>query len=94
MKKYCKYFKTIATHKWYVFIECCKLGIVMRGIMHDLSKLSPYEFVASARYYANCGNDEEYQYAWLHHKAHNKHHWEYWVDWESRSEERRVGKEC
>lgn len=25
----------------------------------------------------------EYQNAWLHHKGHNKHHWEYWVDWKS-----------
>jgi hypothetical protein len=81
--KYFKYFKTICIHKWYVFIECCKEGIIWQGIVHDLSKFSPSEFIASAKYYNNDGNDLEYQYAWLHHIAHNKHHWEYWVDWSS-----------
>lgn|SRR5574344_129054 len=83
MKKYIKYFNTICIHKWYVFIECCKLGIIWQGIMHDMSKFSPSEFVASAKYYNGDGNDIEYQHAWLHHKGHNKHHWEYWVDWNS-----------
>ena len=80
MGKYLKYFKTICIHKWYVFIECCKLGIVWQGIIHDVSKFSPQEFFASARYYNGDGNNYEYQLAWLHHKGHNKHHWEYWID--------------
>lgn len=28
----------IARHKWYVLLECTKLGIVWRGLVHDLSK--------------------------------------------------------
>ena len=87
MKKYIKYFNTICKHKWYVFIECCKLGIIWQGIIHDMSKFSLSEFIASAKYYNGDGNDIEYQHAWLHHKGHNKHHWEYWVDWESRTGE-------
>ena len=81
--KYIKYFKTICIHKWYVFIECVKEGIVWQGITHDMSKFSPSEFIAYAKYYNGCNNSIEYQHAWLHHKGHNKHHWEYWVDWNS-----------
>ena len=81
--KYLKYLKIICIHKWYVFIECCKEGIIWQGIIHDLSKFSPQEFIPSAKYYNGDGNDKEYQEAWLHHKGHNKHHWEYWVDWHS-----------
>ena len=84
MKKYIKYFKTICIHKWYVFIECCKEGIIWQGIIHDMSKFSPSEFIASAKYYNGEGN-EQYQRSWLHHKGHNKHHWEYWVDWDSKT---------
>lgn len=83
MIKYFKYFKTICIHKWYVFVECYKLGIIWQGIIHDMSKFSPSEFFASAKYYNGDGNDYKYQLAWLHHKSHNKHHWEYWVDWNS-----------
>jgi hypothetical protein len=25
-------------------------------------------------------DEKKYSIAWLHHKAHNKHHWDYWVD--------------
>ena len=89
--KYIKYFKTICTHKWYVFIECYKQGIIWQGVVHDLSKFSPSEFIASSYYYfgdrsdgvINAGIIEKYQESWLHHKGRNKHHWEYWVDWDS-----------
>ena len=78
--KYIKYLKTILIHKWYVLVECYKEGIVWQGITHDMSKFSPSEFIASAKYYNGCNNYVEYQHAWLHHKGRNKHHWEYWVD--------------
>ena len=84
---YWNYFKLICIHKWYVFIECFKQGIVWQGITHDLSKFTPSEFVASARYYNGCDNEEEYQKACLHHKGRNKHHWEYWVDWDYKTGE-------
>ena len=91
MKKYIKYFKTICIHKWYVFVECFNQRIIWQGIIHDMSKFSPSEFIASAWYYFGDRSDsvidegiiEKYQQAWLHHKGHNKHHWEYWVDWNS-----------
>jgi len=51
MKMYLRYFKYVIRHKWFVFIECCRFGIPWRGIVHDLSKLLPSEFVPYARYF-------------------------------------------
>jgi hypothetical protein len=48
---YWKYLKYVIRHKWYVFIECCKLGIPVRGLLHDLSKLLPSEFFPYAQYF-------------------------------------------
>lgn len=42
--KYLRYSWYIVRHKYFVFIECCKLGIPFLGIIHDLSKLLPSEF--------------------------------------------------
>jgi hypothetical protein len=39
-----KYLSYVIRHKWYVFVECCKLGIPLRGLLHDLSKLHPGEW--------------------------------------------------
>lgn len=85
--KYWLHFKTIAKHKWYVFNACKDLGIPWRGIKHDLSKLGPTEFIASARHFQGDRSpiDAEkeaqgYSLAWQHHKGHNSHHWQYWLD--------------
>lgn len=48
---YWKYLKYVLKHKWYVFVECCKLGIPLRGLLHDLSKLLPSEFFPYAHYF-------------------------------------------
>ena len=82
-----KHFKTVITHKWYVFIECCKMGIPLQGIMHDVSKFTIYEFMPSAKYWRGNGSPIEaeraaigYSYAWLSHKGKNKHHWQWYID--------------
>ena len=87
MKQYLKYFITICKHKWVVFKECKSCGIIWQGIIHDLSKFGFTEFFSSAKYYCSdksphYGDAEEngYSKAWLHHKGCNKHHWEYWTD--------------
>ncbi len=85
-----KHFKTICKHKAVVYKECKACGIIWQGIVHDLSKFSIAEFSASAKHFQ--GNrspiDAEkeaigYSMAWLHHKGHNKHHWEWWTDFDS-----------
>ncbi len=89
MKKYWLHFKTVCKHKWIVFKECCACGIFWQGLVHDMSKFGFTEFVASARHFQGDRSpiDAEkeaigYSMAWLHHKGHNKHHWEYWTDFD------------
>ena len=83
-----KHLRTINTHKKIVFIHCLKAGIPLQGLLHDLSKYSPSEFYYGIRYYSgtrspNEGEREDYGYskAWMHHKGRNKHHFEYWTDY-------------
>ena len=71
-----------------VIRHCFKAGIPIRGLLHDLSKYSPTEFIPGAKYYTgtkspNEGERDEYGYsrAWLHHKGRNRHHFEYWNDY-------------
>ena len=87
IKNMFKHFCLINRHKWEVFKLSIKLGIPVRGILHDLSKFSWTEFMESAKYYNGgrspitiCKKEEGYSKAWLHHKGRNKHHAEYWVD--------------
>lgn len=87
LKKVVKHFILITKHKWVVFKLCCRVGLPWRGLVHDLSKYSPTEFWESVKYFngkhspiTDCKRDIGYSKAWLHHKGHNKHHAEYWVD--------------
>ena len=82
------HFKTITRHKILVAKGCFKLGLYYQGIMHDMSKYSPTEFIPGVLYYqgtASPNNQERLKNgvskAWLHHKGRNKHHFEYWIDY-------------
>lgn len=83
-----KHFNTITKHRHKVIGHCAKAGILWRGLLHDLSKYSPTEFIAGAKFYAgqHSPNDSQrkvygYSQAWMHHKGRNKHHFEYWTDY-------------
>ena len=87
--KFFRHLHTINKHRFAVFKLCCKVGIPFRGLVHDLSKYSFEEFFESVKYYTD-GNyspiidakkDKGYSRAWLHHKGRNKHHFEYWTDY-------------
>lgn len=87
LKNYWKHFCTVSKHKWIVFKLCCRAGVPWRGLVHDLSKFSPTEFIESAKYYQGTRSpihaareDLGYSKAWLHHRGRNKHHLEYWSD--------------
>lgn len=54
---YWKYLKYVVRHKWYVSIECFKMGLVWRGLAHDLSKFLPSEFIPYARFFYGTGNN-------------------------------------
>lgn len=83
-----KHFITITRHRHIVIAHCFKAGIFWQGLRHDLSKYSPTEFLPGIKFYSgerspNEGEREEYGFsrAWLHHQGRNKHHFEYWVDY-------------
>ena len=81
---------TVLRHKAVVFHECRACGLSLwQSAMHDMSKFSPTEFMPSARYFQGDRSPIEkereevgYSAAWLHHKGHNPHHWEYWCEWD------------
>lgn len=83
-----KHFNTVNKHRFMVLKHCVKAGIIYRGLMHDLSKYSPAEFITSARFYVGYKSPTEferkkygYSKVWMHHKGRNKHHFEYWTDY-------------
>ncbi len=87
MGNFSKHIKTVNKHRFLVFILCFKSGIPFRGLVHDLSKYSKTELSESIKYYngknspiINCRKENGYSICWLHHKAKNKHHFEYWYD--------------
>lgn len=87
LKNVIKHFKLVTYHRWLVFKLCCKIGEPWRGIVHDLSKYSPTEFLESVKFYIGTHSPiteakkaKGYSKAWLHHKGRNKHHVEYWFD--------------
>lgn len=46
-----KYLDYVIRHKWYVLVEAIKLGIPWRGLIHDLSKLKPSEWIPYRDYF-------------------------------------------
>lgn len=82
------HFRTITKHRHKVIAHCFKAGIGWQGLFHDLSKYSPTEFIPGAKYYQGTRSPNEaereqfgYSAAWLHHKGRNRHHFEYWFDY-------------
>ena len=86
-----KHFKTVTYHRCLVMKGCFKVGLYKQGLLHDLSKYSPSEFLVGAKYYQGnrSPNNAEreaigYSSAWLHHKGRNRHHYEYWIDYSTK----------
>lgn len=83
-----RHFITITRHRHRVIAHCFRAGIGWQGLGHDLSKYTPAEFTAGAKYYQGTRSPNEverelfgYSPAWLHHKGRNRHHFEYWTDY-------------
>lgn len=84
-----KHFRTITRHRHQVIKHCFRAGILWQGLRHDLSKYTPTEFFAGAKYYqaSRSPNAKErevngYSKAWMHHQGRNRHHFEYWQDYD------------
>jgi Family of unknown function (DUF5662) len=84
-----QYGYNVLLHKWYVFIEACKLGIPWRGLVHDFSKFSIEEWlprVNALRLRDDTNQDsvfenvnDELVLSWFRHYHKNPHHWQWWV---------------
>ena len=82
-----QHFKTITKHRWLVRGGCFRVGLYWQGLVHDLSKYAPAEFLIGAKYYQGTRSpnaaereDKGFSEAWMHHKGRNRHHYEYWTD--------------
>ena len=82
------HFLTVVRHRHKVMQHCFRAGIIRRGLLHDLSKFSPTEFIPGVLYFQGDRSPNErerevvgYSRAWMHHKGRNRHHFEYWTDY-------------
>lgn len=86
-KKMLLHLKTILIHKWWVLYYAIMCGIPWQGITHDMSKFSPTEFFTNVKYTEKGispitiqKNEIGFSIPWQHHKGHNPHHYEFWMD--------------
>lgn len=89
MNRFFSHFKTVTAHRHAVIKHCFKAGIPFQGLRHDLSKYSFEEFFYGVKFFQGNRSPHEaeretlgYSHGWLHHKGRNKHHFEYWVDYD------------
>ena len=82
------HFCTINHHKYLVMKSCFRVGLYKQGLLHDMSKYTPTEFLVGCKYYQGDRSpnnaereDKGVSLAWLHHKGRNRHHFEHWVDY-------------
>lgn len=87
MNKFIGHLGTVCRHRHKVFVHCVRAGIPLRGLLHDLSKFSPAEFIPGVKNWQGTRSPNEterekygYSRAWMHHKGRNLHHYEYWND--------------
>lgn len=90
-----RYFWYVVRHRWFVLLECWKWGLLWRGIMHDLSKFRPSEFLPYAAHFygprarqrrdstgyykPEDTGDAAFDLAWFFHQRRNDHHWQWWI---------------
>ena len=89
-----KHFRTITKHRHKVIANCARAGILLQGLRHDLSKYSPTEFIPGARFFQGTRSPNEREreiygcsLAWMHHKGRNRHHYEYWNDYNPKTKQ-------
>ncbi len=72
-------FRTIVKHKWYVMKAGRRFGVSWyRLLVHDLSKLSPAEFIGYRnKFHAGVDDPDGFAQTWRHHLEKNDHHWQH-----------------
>ena len=75
LSKALKHLKVVRRHRKYVRQYCFKAKLYKQGLLHDLSKYSPTEFIESVKYFTGthspideCKSINGYSAAWMHHK--------------------------
>lgn len=95
IREYCDYIDEHlinVSRAWEILQDACKdmnviyddhLFFTINSMIesHDLSKMSPEEFVQYQRNFYPFGEKDKsgFDAAWEHHKAENPHHWENWT---------------
>lgn len=52
MSQHWKYLKYVLRHKWFVFVECLRLGVpIWTAILHDWDKFLPSEWIPYSRFF-------------------------------------------
>ncbi len=93
IKNFFGHLYTITHHRHLVIRHAFRVGIGFQSLFHDLSKYSPSEFWSGVKYYLGTKSptlqerlDKGMSKAWMHHKGRNKHHYEYWTDYDINDE--------
>lgn len=80
---------TVLRHKYWVARYCFAVGLYWQGLVHDLSKFSPAELFPGMRFFQGSRSPADAEreklgtaQSWLHHKGRNRHHIEYWMDYD------------
>lgn len=78
-KPHLKYLRYVLRHKWFVGIECFKVGLYWRGLTHDWHKFLPSEWAPYVHYFYGERDEEAFDFAWLQHQKRADHHWQWWM---------------
>ncbi len=83
MKKHLKHLRYLIRHKWFVLVECWKVGLYWQGIVHDWSKFLPSEWFPYTDFlYGDIGSRKiayAFDVAVLKHYKRSNHHWQSWI---------------
>ena len=68
-----RHFRVITRHRHRVIAHCFRAGIGLQGLLHDLSKYSPAEFLTGAKYFQGDRSPKDiqrrekgYSSSWMH----------------------------
>ena len=93
MLKFLRYASYVIRHKFFVGVECWKMGLYWQGITHDWHKFLPSEFFPYKNHFGDgiqTGRDKTgyykptdtgdpaFEVAWLKHQKRCWHHWQSW----------------
>lgn len=92
MLKHWQYLRYLIRHIFFVAFACFMKGIWWRGLLHDISKWRPDEWLPYANYFYGYNprdktgyykptdtGDAAFDFAWLLHQKRNRHHWQFWI---------------